>query len=154
MVIVKEDSMGGHDPCSASKDAAEIVELYNPADLYTAFAEAARELAGLAPEPTAAGDLLDAAHVPAADTFAVDEGLYAEAADSWAAGQAEVGPPADEEEAARRLYDLALAFQDRSQRAEARLFDLFGQQTLASNGFLHAAMVEILGARLAAGARA
>jgi myo-inositol-1(or 4)-monophosphatase len=33
-------------------------------------------------------------------------------------------------------------------------FDLFGQQTLASNGLLHAAMVEILGARLAAGARA
>ena len=32
--------------------AAELVELYNPADVYAAFAEAAREAAGLAPEPT------------------------------------------------------------------------------------------------------
>src|SRR5207249_3940389 len=53
------------------ESAAEVVELYNPADLYTAFAEAARELAGLAAEPTAAGELLDAARVPAADSFAV-----------------------------------------------------------------------------------
>jgi hypothetical protein len=118
------------------ESAAEIVELYNPADLYTAFAEAARELAGLSAEPTAAGELLDAAHVPAADSFAVDEGVYAEAADSWAAGQADLGPPADEQEAARRLYDLALAFQDRSQRAESRLFDQFTQQAEALTGVL------------------
>jgi len=39
--------------------AAELVELYNPADLYSAFAEAAREAAGMPPEPTAEGDLLD-----------------------------------------------------------------------------------------------
>jgi len=107
---------------------AELVELYNPADLFTAFAEAAREAAGLAAEPTAAGDLLDTAHVPAADSFAVGEDLYAEAADSWAARQAATEPPADEEEAARRLYDLALAYQDRSQRAEARLFEQFSAQ--------------------------
>jgi hypothetical protein len=107
---------------------AELVELYNPADLFTAFAEAAREAAGLAAEPTAAGDLLDTAHVPAADSFAVGEDVYAEAADSWAARQAATEPPADEEEAARRLYDLALAYQDRSQRAEARLFEQFSAQ--------------------------
>jgi len=41
--------------------AAEIVELYNPADLYTAFAEAARDAAGLGAEPTAAPDLLESA---------------------------------------------------------------------------------------------
>src|ERR1700675_179488 len=32
--------------------AAELIELYNPADLYRAFAEARRETAGLASEPT------------------------------------------------------------------------------------------------------
>jgi hypothetical protein len=107
---------------------AELVELYNLADLFTAFAEAAREAAGLAAEPTAAGDLLDTAHVPPADTFPVGEGVYAEAADSWAAGQALTEPPADDDEAARRLYDLALAFQDRSQRVESRLFEQFAEQ--------------------------
>jgi hypothetical protein len=101
------------------------VELYNLADLFTAFAEAAREAAGLGAEPTAAGDLLDTAHVPPADTFPVGEGVYAEAADSWAAGQALTEPPADDDEAAHRLYDLALAFQDRSQRVESRLFEQF-----------------------------
>ena len=34
--------------------ASELVELYNPSDLYAAFAEAAREEAGLPDEPTAA----------------------------------------------------------------------------------------------------
>jgi hypothetical protein len=58
----------------------------------------------------------------------VGEGVYAEAADSWAAAQASTEPPADDDEAARRLYDLALAFQDRSQRAEARLFEQFAEQ--------------------------
>src|SRR3954447_21330348 len=42
---------------------SELVELYNPADIYQAFAEAAREGGGLAPEPTAEGDVLDAAGV-------------------------------------------------------------------------------------------
>jgi hypothetical protein len=115
--------------------AAELVELYNPADLYTAFAEAARETAGLAAEPTAAGELLDTAHVPPADSFALED-PYAGAADSWAAGQGTEGPPASDEEAAHRLYDLALAFQDRSQRAEARLFDQFALSAEPLTGVL------------------
>ena len=108
------------------ESAAELVELYNPADIYAAFAEAAREAAGLPPEPTAAGDLLETARVPAADSFSLED-PYAGAADSWAAGQTPAEPPSDEEEAARRLYDLALAFQDRSQRTEARLFEQFAE---------------------------
>jgi hypothetical protein len=103
--------------------AAELLELYNPADLYTAFAEAAREAAGLEAEPTAAGDLLETAHIPAADTFTLDD-PYVGAADSWAAARDET-VPATMQDAARRLYELALAFQDRSQRAEARLFEQF-----------------------------
>ena len=103
--------------------AAELIELYNPADLYTAFAEAAREAAGLEVEPTGASDLLETAHVPAADTFSLDD-PYVGAADSWAAARDD-SPPTDIQDAAHRLYELALAFQDRSQRAEARLFEQF-----------------------------
>ena len=41
------------------ESASELVELYNPADIYAAFAEAAREAAGLPAEPTAEGDLYE-----------------------------------------------------------------------------------------------
>ena len=69
------------------ESASELVELYNPADIYAAFAEAAREAAGMAPEPTAEGDLMDAAGISPAETMALGENPYAAAADSWAAGQ-------------------------------------------------------------------
>src|SRR5918996_1686300 len=108
------------------ESAGELVELYNPADLYQAFAEAARESAGLPAEPTAEGDLLDEAGV------SVDEGItlgsndpYAAAADEWAATQPEPVEVDDDELAAQRLYDLALEFQERSQRSEARLLEQF-----------------------------
>ena len=45
------------------ESAAEIIELYNPSDLYVAFAEAARDAAGLSEEPTAVPDLLESAGV-------------------------------------------------------------------------------------------
>ena len=108
------------------ESAAELVELYNPADLYQAFADAARDGAGLAAEPTAEGDLLDGAGI------GVDEGItigapdpYAAAADEWAATQPEAVEVDDDEAAAQRLYDLALEFQERSQRSEARLLEQF-----------------------------
>ena len=41
------------------ESASELIELYNPADIYAAFAEAAREAAGMPAEPTAEGDLLE-----------------------------------------------------------------------------------------------
>ena len=108
------------------ESAAELIELYNPADIYTAFADAAREAAGLAAEPTAEADLLDTAGIGA------DEGItiggpdpYAAAADEWAATQPEPVEVDDDELAAQRLYDLALEFQERSQRSEARLLEQF-----------------------------
>jgi hypothetical protein len=104
--------------------AAELVELYNPADVYAAFAEAAREAAGLPPEPTGAEDLMEVAHLPSSDLVGLD-GAYAAAADQWAAGAEVVAEPEDEETAAQRLYDLALSFQERSQQSEARLLDDF-----------------------------
>ncbi|HXG40118.1 MAG TPA: hypothetical protein VNJ28_04175 [Candidatus Limnocylindrales bacterium] len=104
---------------------AELVELYNPADVFQAFAEAAREAAGLGEEPTAAPGLLETAGVAPEETIPPDgRDLYAAAADEWAAGQG-LGEVTDREVAAQRLYDLALTFQERSQEAEARLFEQF-----------------------------
>ena len=114
------------------ESAAELVEIYNPAEVLAAFAEAARAQAGLPDEPTATDDLMDAAGIAPEETVGVgvgedefaDEG-YAAAADDWAKGQADVGAPTSAEDAARRLYDLALTFQERSQHSEARLLEQF-----------------------------
>lgn len=107
--------------------ASELVELYNPADLYAAFADAAREAAGMTAEPTGEEDVLEAAGISVEETVDLGGGEdpYAAAADSWAAGQAVPLDADDDEAAAHRLYDLALEFQERSQRSEARLLEEF-----------------------------
>ena len=70
------------------ESAAELVELYNPADIYAAFAEAAREAAGLAPEPTAAEDLLEAAGICRRTmTVALGRRRTPRRPTHWAAGQ-------------------------------------------------------------------
>jgi hypothetical protein len=108
------------------ENASELIELYNPADIYQAFAEAAREGAGLEAEPTAEGDLLDTAGIGPDETVTIGAGdPYAAAADEWAATQPEPVEVEDDELAAQRLYDLALEFQERSQRSEARLLEQF-----------------------------
>jgi hypothetical protein len=108
------------------ESAAELVELYNPADIYQAFAEAAREGAGLEAEPTAEADVLDAAGIGTDETVTIGAAdPYAAAADEWAATQPEPVEVEDDELAAQRLYDLALEFQERSQRSEARLLEQF-----------------------------
>ena len=116
------------------ESASELVELYNPADIYGAFAEAAREAAGFGEEPTAAGDVLDAAGISPEETIALGEDPYAAAADSWAAGQDESPVLEDDEAAARRLYDLALEYQERSQRSESRLLDEFEVAAAGASG--------------------
>src|SRR3954452_6834978 len=79
------------------ESAAELVELYNPAEIFASFAEAAREAAGMAPQPTAADGLLDAAGIAPEETFTLDDSAaYAGAADDWAAGQPLVGDADDE----------------------------------------------------------
>jgi hypothetical protein len=107
------------------ESAAELVELYNPADIYSAFAEAAREAAGLPAEPTAAPELLDGAGIGEEEAMPVGADPYAAAADEWAATQPEPVEVDDDELAAQRLYDLALEYQERSQRSEARLLEQF-----------------------------
>jgi hypothetical protein len=107
------------------ESSSELVELYNPADIYAAFSEAAREAAGLPPEPTAEDDLMESAGIAPEETVTFGEDPYAAAADSWAAGQPISLTEDDDESAARRLYDLALEYQERSQRNEARLLEDF-----------------------------
>ncbi len=110
------------------ESASELIELFNPAEIYTAFAEAAREAAGFEPEPTATDDLLQTAGVPPEDSFSLatddDEG-YAAAADTWAAGRAPTLEADDEEGAAAAIYSLALDYQEKSQQNEAALLEQF-----------------------------
>lgn len=106
---------------------SEICELYNPSELYAWFAEAAREQGGLPDEPTGAQDLLEEAGISAEEAVGVGIGgsdPYIGAADDWAAAQDDEAP-SDDADAARRLYDLALTFQSRSQLSEARLVEQF-----------------------------
>ena len=106
--------------------ASELIELYNPAEIYGAFAEAARLATGSGPEPTATDELLGAAGISPDETFkAGDTAGYAGAADEWAAAQPRDLDADDEESAAGALYELALDFQERSQQAEASLIEQF-----------------------------
>ena len=117
------------------ESAAELVELYNPADLFQAFAESAREAAGLGRADR--GRRPDGNGRDRARRDGRDQGAdaYAGAADAWAAGR--LDPEADDEEsAARRLYDLALTFQERSQVSEARLIDQFEEAATRLTGLL------------------
>ncbi|MFO1538841.1 MAG: hypothetical protein ACKOTZ_00090 [Chloroflexota bacterium] len=102
---------------------SELVELYNPAELYAAFAEAARQEAGLPAQPTGAEDLLTTAGISGAEGG--DDDAWAGAADAWAEGDAQGELPDDPVELAGRLYDLALTWQERSQQSEARLVEQF-----------------------------
>ena len=69
--------------------------------------------------------------------MSLGEDPYAAAADSWAAGQPDAGAaPSDDETAARRLYDLALEYQERSQRTEARLLDEFEAAAASASGLV------------------
>jgi len=107
------------------ESASELVELYNPADIYAAFAEAARDAAGFGEEPTATPDMLETAGIGLDEAVSTGPDPYAAAADDWAAAQPIPLDAEDDEVAAQRLYDLALEFQERSQRSESRLLEQF-----------------------------
>jgi len=111
--------------------AAELVEIYNPADVLQAFIDAQ------AGEPIAVEGDEDEADGNAAG--AVDP--YAGAADSWAAGQPEVPEVDDESDAATALYDLTLDFQERSQQAEAGLLEQFENAASALLGLVRPLMI-------------
>jgi hypothetical protein len=112
-----------HSETEVIETGAELVELYSPAELFTAFTDAARAAAGVTEDGAAAeGGEEDGAAEPEAAGPAHDP--YVGAADSWAASQDD-GPVTGEQDAARRLYDLALSYQERSQRSEADLVERF-----------------------------
>jgi hypothetical protein len=103
------------------ESASELVELYNPAEVFAAFAEAARDAAGLPDRPTAADEVDGAAGVSLSDR----SGPYAEAGDAWTASREGAVEPDDKASAARFIYDIALTFQERSQQSEAALLEQF-----------------------------
>src|SRR3990170_1461248 len=86
-----------------------------------AFADAAREAAGLPAEPTGTDELMEAAGIAPEER----SDPYAGAADDWAGARAGAAPPPPGGEAPPRLYDLALSFQERSQDSESRLIERF-----------------------------
>lgn len=100
--------------------AEELIEIYNPADLYAAFAEAAGPDGGSAgediaeEEPGAPGGLVEDEDE--------DEDVDGAEAGAW---MEPVPTPRDKPHAARILYDLALTFQERSQFDQAQLLDDF-----------------------------
>jgi transcription elongation factor Elf1 len=104
------------------ENAGELVELYNPADIYQAFVDAAREGA-LAGGEEAGGEADEEGGSRRGQPFLEDP--YAGAADSWAAGQPDVPRASDAQGAATALYELALDFQERSQLAESGLIEQF-----------------------------
>jgi hypothetical protein len=76
-------------------------------------------------EPTGEEDVLEASGISPEETVSLGEDPYAAAADSWAAGQSAPIDQEDDEAAARRLYDLSLEYQERSQRSESQLLEEF-----------------------------
>ena len=113
------------------ENASDLAEIYNPADVLQAFADAQAADAGIAGDGTDAAELDDVA----AGAGAVGD-VYAEAADQWAAGQPQVREAHDEESAALALYELALDFQDRSQRTEANLIAAFENAAAGVLGYV------------------
>ena len=104
------------------EDGAELVEIFNPADLYAAFVDALEvetadgEDGDLDEDEDEEGDEDDTAPEP--ELIADEPAL----ADDWTTP---VPAPATRDDAARLLYDLALTFQERSQWREAQLLDDF-----------------------------
>jgi len=110
------------------ENGAELVELFNPADLYAAFVDAAEAEVAEAAEPEVAeaaedeDELAEADEAPEeTDEEPVEDEPVLE--EDWTSP---VPAPASKEEAVRLLYDLALTFQERSQWREAQLLDDFG----------------------------
>lgn len=112
------------------QDGAELVEIFNPADLYAAFVDAAQaEMDGpgaAAVEEAAAEDDVEDADTAedAEDAEELDaaegDGLY-----PWL--NRTPLAPTSQQDAARLMYDLALTFQEGSQYEQARLIDDFAE---------------------------
>jgi hypothetical protein len=121
------------------ENAEELVEIFNPADLYAAFIDAAEaETSEPAESEDEEADEVDGAADEADDAEEVVaepqplEMIDDDAAEPSLYGWLDVAPlaPKDQADAARLMYDLALTFQEGSQFEQARLIEDF--QTAAA----------------------
>jgi hypothetical protein len=118
------------------EDGADLVEIFNPAELYAAFVDAAEAEIGSSTEDEEA---------EAADAEAVDLDIVEEAIAEAETGEDDLLyewldrtplAPRDQQDAARLLYDLALTFQEGSQFEQARLIDDFAQKAAPAAALL------------------
>ncbi len=84
--------------------AAELAEIYNPADILQAFADAEAEDIGAGAEPST-GEEIQTAGGEAGEALNGGDALYACAADHWAPGHPDVHDVTDKSGAAYPLYD-------------------------------------------------
>jgi hypothetical protein len=141
----QDDDGNWHSETEDFDSGAELVEVYNPADLYAAFADAATAEIGA---PAASAEESD----DEAETSAEADGdldVESEAVEP-AADAAEEAPadelyawldrtplaPQDQLDAARQMYDLALTFQEGSQYEQARLLDDFADRAAPAAALL------------------
>lgn len=103
------------------EDGADLVEIFNPADLYAAFVDAAETEVAAEVEAEAPDEATEVIDGPAEELpEAEGPSLY---------GWLDRTPlaPRDQQDAARLMYDLALTFQEGSQFEQARLLDDFAE---------------------------
>ena len=122
------------------EDGAELVEIYNPADLYAAFVDAAEaEIQPPVEEAEAeAEDEAGAAEADAGEALEepVEEDEAIEPAEIYAWLDRTPLAPTDQQDAARLMYDLALTFQEGSQFEQARLIDDFADRAAPAAAML------------------
>ena len=124
------------------ENGAELVEIFNPADLYAAFVDAAQvEIESPAGSAAAIDDEegegadADASGAPDAAADLADEDED-ETADLYPWLARTPLAPSDQQDAARQMYDLALTFQEGSQFEQARLIDDFADRAAPAAAML------------------
>ena len=119
------------------ENGGDLVEIFNPADLYAAFVDAAQaeiegpaeDTAEAAAEPEAEAESSETTTEAEVDAEVETEELYAWLDRSPLA-------PTDQIDAARQMYDLALTFQEGSQFEQARLIDDFADRAAPAAAML------------------
>ncbi len=117
------------------EDGAELVEIYNPADLYAAFVDAAEaEIAGPAEADEEAEDEDVVETAAEGSSESPDDAPEPDEVYAWL--DRTPLAPTDQQDAARLMYDLALTFQEGSQFEQARLIDDFADRAAPAAAML------------------
>jgi hypothetical protein len=115
------------------ENGEDLVEIFNPADLYAAFVDAATAETAEPEEESAEDDADESIDEAGAEAGTEEASAEADVADEGEGEEASLyewldpAPlaPTDQRDAARLMYDLALTFQEGSQFEQARLIDDF-----------------------------